>query len=126
LYPYAFFVPSIVVPPFHYLVSFSPSSPVPRKLGSFPPLLSSDLDDPESEAASRSGALGAAGAVVSIVTTSEPEATLVLPARSVWVAGREWGTSPSGGLGMVPLPWPSAVVVASTVVPARSCSVQVC
>ncbi len=51
---------------------------------------SSVLEEPLSDAASRSGAPGAAGAVVSTVTESVPDSAETLPATSVWVAVMGW------------------------------------
>src|SRR5260370_32464318 len=69
--------------------------------------------------------VGAAGAVVSIVTTRPAEATLVLPAISVCLAVRVWLPLDNVVLVIDQLPEPSAVVVPRTVVPLVSNSVTV-
>jgi hypothetical protein len=56
---------------------------VPVKVGAVTLVILSVLDGPESDAVARSGADGAAGAVVSIVTDRPVEATPALPAASV-------------------------------------------
>src|SRR5258707_1160080 len=58
-------------------------------------------------------------------TGSAAEATLALPAMSVWVAVRLWSPSNSGELVIVQLPAASATAVPSTVVPLVSYSVTV-
>ena len=69
--------------------TLEPFSAVPAKLGVESLVMSSLSKLPLSELAFRSGVEGAAGAVVSIVTESEPEAMLVLPAVSVALAVSE-------------------------------------
>ncbi len=61
-------------------------SAVPVKVGVVSRVRLSELEEPVSLAGSRSGMLGAAGAVVSMVTASTVEAAEVLPAASVAVA----------------------------------------
>ena len=62
-----------------------PASAVPLKVGVLSLVMLSVLELPLSELVARSGG-ETAGAAVSIVTVSEPEATLVLPAVSVALA----------------------------------------
>src|SRR5207245_2447575 len=77
-----------------------------------------------SDAATRSGALGAAAAV-SIVTVSEDEAALRSEERRVGNTGSAWSPSASTKLVIVQLPEPSATVEPRTVVPSVSYSVTV-
>ena len=72
---------------------------------------------PESEAVLRSGALGADGAVVSIVNVRPVDAAPVLPAASVTLALSVCAPSVNALVVMLQLPEPSAVVVPSSVVP---------
>jgi len=74
------------------------------------------LDAPESDAAWRSGALGAA-AVPSMVTARLGEGPLRLPAASDCLAFSIWVPAASVELVIVQLPEESAVAVPSTVVP---------
>ena len=67
------------------IVMVSPAVPVPAKVGLLLPVLLSVLLLPVSVPAVRSGAAGAAGAVVSMVTASAGLGALVLPAGSVTV-----------------------------------------
>ena len=76
-------VPNTVVP--SLMVMVSPGDPVPAKVGVLSPVLLSVLLLPVSVPAVRSGAAGAAGAVVSMVTASAGLGELVLPAVSVTV-----------------------------------------
>ena len=94
-----------------------PGSAVPVKVGVLSPVRSSVFDVPVSDAAARSGALGAAGAVVSMVTTIGAEAALVLPAASVAVVVMLCAPSPRTPVVKVQLPAPSAVVVPTSVTP---------
>src|SRR6202008_379171 len=79
--PSAVAVPTCVAPSNSFTVD--PTSAVPVNVGVVTLVRLSVLDDPESEAVVRSGAEGAVGAAVSMVTDSPPEAELVLPAASV-------------------------------------------
>ena len=81
------------------IVTVEPTSAVPVNTGAVEFVMLSVLEEPESVACVRSGVEGAAGAVVSTVTDSPLEATLLLPAASVAVAVMLW------------VPEPSAVVV---------------
>ena len=84
--PLATAVPSTVVPLVSYNVTVAPASaPLPAKVGVVTLVMLSVFDTPLSDAAVKSGALGAAAAV-SIVTLSAGEAALTLPARSVSLA----------------------------------------
>lgn len=65
------------------------------------------------------------GAVVSIVTDSEDEATEVLPAASVAFAVRIWVPSLNADDVMLQFPEPSAVAVPSNVVPSVSYNLTV-
>ena len=67
-----------------------PASAVPVKVGVVTLVMLSVLDTPLSDAASRSGADGAAGAMVSMVTGKAAEAALTLPATSVALAVMLW------------------------------------
>ena len=67
------------------MVMVSPGDPVPANVGVLSPVLLSVLLLPVSVPAVRSGAAGAAGAVVSMVTASAGLGALVLPAGSVTV-----------------------------------------
>ena len=67
---------------------------MPLKVGVESPVMLSVLELPVSELVARSGA-ETAGAAVSIVTVSEPEAAPVLPATSVALALIEWLPSAS-------------------------------
>lgn len=62
-----------------------PASAVPEKVGVETLVMLSVLDVPLSEAAVRSGVVGAFGATVSIVTDSDPDVVLARPANpSAW------------------------------------------
>ena len=98
-------------------MTVAPTSAVPLKIGVASLVTLSVLDVPVSEAVVKSGMLGAAGAVVSIVTASPVDATLTLPARSVCFAVSVWAPLARIELVIVQLPDPSAVAVPSTVVP---------
>src|SRR5207253_3018160 len=65
--PSALPLPTTVVPSVSYSVMVLPASAVPVKVGVATLVRLSVLDEPESEAAARSGAKGAPGAVVSRV-----------------------------------------------------------
>ena len=67
------------------MVMVSPGDPVPVKVGVLSPVLLSVGLLPVSVPAVRSGAAGAAGAVVSMVTASAVLGALTLPAASVTV-----------------------------------------
>jgi hypothetical protein len=77
-------VPITVVPSSN--VTVLPASAVPVKVGLVTFVMSSVLDTPLSEAATRSGADGMAGARVSMVTDKAPDAALTVPAASAAVA----------------------------------------
>src|SRR6195952_5916394 len=64
-------------------VTVALASAVPANAGVVTLVMLSVLDAPVSDDASRSGAPGATGAAVSMVTASAAEAVLTLPARSV-------------------------------------------
>ena len=73
---------------------------------------------PESLPASSTGAAGATGIAVSIVSVSTLEAALVLPARSRWTTVSACTPSSSGRIdAMLQAPAASAVVLPSQVVP---------
>src|SRR5437667_3188682 len=76
------------------------------------------LEPPLSEPAARSGA-ETAGAAVSIVTVSEPEAALVLPATSVALALIEW--LPSASV-VVVIEYGLAAPLLLPVAPSKSCT----
>ena len=86
--------------------------------------MSSVAEIPLSDAAARSGALGAA-AVVSIVTTRPVDAAETLPATSVCFAVSVCAPAASAELVMLHAPAPLATAVPSTVVPLVSNSVTV-
>ena len=67
------------------MVMVSPAVPVPANVGVLSPVLLSVLLLPVSVPAVRSGAAGAAGAVVSMVIANAGLGALVLPAASVTV-----------------------------------------
>ena len=100
------------------MVMVSPAVPVPANVGVLSPVLLSVLLLPVSVPAVRSGADGAAGAVVSMVTASAVLGALVLPAVSTKPVVMLWAPSVSGvtGVRMV-LPLPSVVAVAGTATP---------
>ena len=75
---------------------------------------------PESEELVMSGAPGATGADVSIVTESAGEAVLTLPAASLALTVRVCAPAVSVLEVMLQLPEPSAVAVPSTVEPSVS------
>ena len=77
-------VPITVVP--SSKVTVLPASAVPVKVGVVTLVMLSVLDVPLSDAATRSGRVGAAGAVVSMVTDKAADAALTLPAASVALA----------------------------------------
>lgn len=82
--PSAVVLPSEVAPAKTSIAALA--SDVPLKVGVSSAVMLSEFEEPESLAASKSGSLGAAGALVSMVTASEDEATLVLPEASVAAA----------------------------------------
>ena len=81
-------VPTAVVP--SNRVTVLPVSAVPVKVGVVTLVMLSVLDTPLSDAATRSGADGAAGATVSMVTDKAADAALTLPATSVALAVMLW------------------------------------
>ena len=87
------------------------------KVGVVTLVMLSVLETPLSDAAIRSGRLGAAGAVVSMVTTSAGDAILALPATSVCFAVTVCAPVASVALLIDQLPERSTVPVPSTVVP---------
>ena len=101
------------------------STLLPVRVGVVTLVMLSVLLLPESEALARSGAPGAEGAVVSIVTARAVDATPVLPAASVTLALSVCAPSVSALVVMLQLPEPSAVVVPSRVVPSVSYSLTV-
>ena len=101
------------------------STLLPVSVGVVTLVLLSVLLLPESDALARSGALGAEGAVVSIVTVRPVDAAPVLPAASVTLALSVCAPSVSALVVMLQLPEPSAVVVPSRVVPSVSYSLTV-
>ena len=124
--PPAVAVPSTVVPSVSYSVTVAPdSAPLPVTVGVVSFVRSSVLEAPLSLAGARSGAEGAKGAAVSMVTTSDADAALVLPARSVCLAVSVCAPDASALAVIDQLPSPPAVVVPSTVVPSVSYSVTV-
>src|SRR5207248_951358 len=80
-------------------------------------------DVPESDAVNRSGADGAVGAAVSMVTDSPVEAALMLPAASVALAVIVWLPEDSVEVAMLQLPLPSAVPLPIWVAPSNSVTV---
>ena len=101
------------------------STLLPVRVGVVTLVMLSVLLLPESDALARSGALGAEGAVVSIVTVRAVDAAPVLPAASVTLALSVCAPSVSALDVMLQLPEPSAVVVPSSVVPSVSYSLTV-
>ena len=100
------------------MVMVSPDDPVPAKVGVLSPVLLSVLLLPVSVPAVRSGAAGAAGAVVSMVTASAGLGALVLPAASTRPVVMLCAPSVSGVTGVrIVLPLPSVVAVAGTATP---------
>ena len=97
-----------------------PASAVPEIVGVVSLVLSSSSALPVSLSASRSGVLGAAGAVVSMVTARVLDAVLWLPAASVDVAVRLWTVSARAPVVIDQFPETSAVVVPSDVEPESS------
>ncbi len=87
-------------------------------------VMSSALDVPLSDAASRSGVLVAAGAVVSRVTFRAAEAPEMLPATSVWVAVMLLAPSANAVVAATDQPPPAATApVPMVVAPSRSVTV---
>src|SRR5207237_2867542 len=109
-------------PSLPYSVTALPDSAVPVKVGVVLLVMLSVFEEPVSLAAARSGAVGAVGAAVSMVTERPPEAALVLPAASVALAVIVWLPEPSAELGRAPRT-PVAVPLGGTVVPSRAYSV---
>ena len=100
------------------MVMVSPDDPVPAKVGVLSPVLLSVLLPPVSVPAVRSGAAGAAGAVVSMVTASAGLGALVLPAVSTRPVVMLCAPSVSGVTGVrIVLPLSSVVAVAGTATP---------
>lgn len=105
-----------------------PSNKVTRELAAAVPLncgvvtsvILSVLEAPLSDAAARSGALGAAGAVVSIVTERTALAGPVLPATSVAFAVIAWMPCASALDVIVQLPPLSAWAAPATIAPLNS------
>ena len=82
--PSAVVVPSTVVPSVSYSLMIAPGSALlPVMVGVVRLVMLSVLLLPKSDALAKSGALGAVGAVVSIVIDRTGEGALVLPAASV-------------------------------------------
>src|SRR3954453_4029493 len=102
--PWAVPLPTLVAPSNSVTVLLA--SAVPVKVGVATLVRLSVLDEPESEAVARSGAEGAVGAVVSIVTDRPVEAVLVLPAASVALAVIVWLPVDSVEAAMLQLPLP--------------------
>ena len=96
------------------------ASAVPVKVGVVLLVALSVLDVPLSVRFVMSTALGAAGAVASIVTVRLLDATPVLPAVSVALVVRVWLPAVKALLVMDQLPEPSAVAVPNSVVPSVS------
>ena len=119
--PFAVPLPITVAPSSRVTVAFA--SAVPTKTGVVTLVTLSVFDAPLSEAAVRSGVLGAAGAVVSIVTDNAAEATLTLPARLVAFAVTEWVPWPSVPAVIDQLPLPSAVPLPIAVAPSNRVTV---
>ena len=67
-----------------------PASALPEKVGAVTLVMLSVLDIPVSDAVARSRFVGAAGAVVSMVTDNAADAALTLPAASVALAVMLW------------------------------------
>lgn len=84
---------------------------MPLKVGVVSLVRLSVSERPLSEAASRSGAEGTAGAEESMVMERAAEASETLPARSVCVAVRLWTPSPKALGVKLQLPEPSAMAV---------------
>ena len=99
------------------------ASAVPVKVGVASLVILSVLEAPLSEAAIRSGADGALGAVVSIVIDKADDATLTLPAASVAFAVMLCTPFARVELVIDQLPEPSAVAVPIRVVPSNSVTV---
>src|SRR5215472_18508508 len=97
-----------------------PAGAVPVSFGVVTLVMLSVLDAPESDAAIRSGVVGAAGAVVSMVSDKAPEATLTFPATSVAVALMLRTPWLRVELVMLQLPLPSAVALPIWVAPSNS------
>ena len=100
------------------IVIVSPDDPVPAKVGVLLPVLLSVLLLPVSVPAVRSGAAGAEGAAVSIVTANAGLGALVLPAVSTRPVDMLCAPSVNGVTGVrIVLPLPSVVAVAGTATP---------
>ena len=75
------------------------------------------LDVPLSDAAARSGAVGAAGAVLSMVMFSAVEMPEMFPAVSVLRMARAWAPLDNVGVVKVQLPLPSTMAEPNKVMP---------
>ena len=93
------------------------SAPEPVTVGAVTLVMLSVLDAPLSDAAAKSGADGAFGAVVSTVTLSDADVALVLPAMSVSLAVSVCVPLLKVELTIDQLPLASAIAVPSTAVP---------
>ncbi len=93
------------------------SAPLPVMVGVVALVMLSVLLLPASEPLAKSGAPGADGAVVSIVTVKPADAALVLPAASVTLVVKVCAPLVRVLDVMLQLPEPSAVAVPNTVVP---------
>ena len=113
-------MPTAVVP--SYSVTVAPASAVPVKVGLVTLVMLSVVDTPLSEAASRSGAEGAAGATVSMVTDKAPDAALRLPAASAALAVMLWVPFASVEAAIVHVP-AAATPVPITVAPSNKVTV---
>src|SRR4051794_3124546 len=103
-----------------YSVTGLAASAGPVKVGVATLVRLSVPDEPESEAAAKSGVEGAFGAVVSMVTERPLEAVPVLPAASVALAVIAWLPEASVDVAMLQLPLPSAVPLPTWVAPSNS------
>ena len=117
--------PISVVPSVSYSLTVALASAVPLKVGVVSLVMLSVLELPLSVPAVMSGALGAPGAVASMVTARPEDATLVLPAKSVALAVMVWAPADRAEVVMVQLPEPSAVPEPIRVVPSLSYSLTV-
>src|SRR5205823_4746944 len=115
--PSARAVPSTVVPLVSNSVTVAPASaPLPVNIGAATLVMLSMLAEPESAAAVRSGAVGAA-ATLAMVTLRAEEARLGLRAMSVCLAVWPCTTLFRAELVIDQAPEPSAKAVPSTLVP---------
>ena len=104
-------------------VTVLPAGAEPMKVGVVTLVMLSLFDAPVSDAGVRSGADGAAGAIVSIVTASAAEGALTLPAVSASVAVNEWLPLPSAVLVMLQVPPAVATALPTGVVPSSNVTV---